>query len=256
MRDGISNGISFSIQMANSAEDEYVGSNGSFIRSNDARSGRCGNMIYRRCWNCLERCIWHGYYWSGVCWLLLLVALGCGGIALIVFSPREPVSTVCYQQMDWAGIMKNMAFERNYFADYELLLSLYNPNRVDLNISSTRGQVHFPARGPGQREVGTITLNDFVAAAGSVTDTIGMLSFSMDRWHALDLGSAYAKGQLELAFDISLGVEVMTTRMPLLWRSRMDMDRMIVNVTEPFDDKYCRCKGSNSTPGHYRFHHR
>merc|ERR1740117_1404497 len=125
-------------------------------------------------------------------WLMWLVAIAfivASGIILVLFSPHPPRTSICYDGVDWTGIVKNInvGFGSRYYADYELLLSLYNPNRVDLNVTSLRGVVHFPVGSLDQHEVGTVTLGDFFAKAGSITDTIGMLSFSLDRWNALDM---------------------------------------------------------------------
>lgn len=193
----------------------------------------------------LESCIWRGYWPSLACCVLLILLLTFSGVFLVLFSPHYPLSSICYNGVDWNVVVKDVAsfYSSRYYANFELLLSLYNPNRVDLNLTSMRGIVHFPAsQGGTTQEVGTITLGDFVAKAGCVTDTIGTLSFNMDRWSGLDMGGAYEAGHLEIGIDLSLAFEVSAHRMPLSWASTMQLDRMIVNVNDPVDYTYCRCK--------------
>lgn len=206
---------------------------------------RFGMKLWHCYWRFLVKCIWYGYYLSWLGWFVLIMTVGIFGFLLVMFSPKTPLTSICYDAVDWSGIVKNINvfYGSKYYADYEILLSLYNPNRVDLNVTSMRGQVHFPARTHNQREVGTVTLNDFFATAGSITDTLGILSFSMDRWNALNLSTSYLSGNLEISIDLSLGFEVRTHKVPLSWSSSLQMDRMIVNVNDPVDYTYCKCKG-------------
>jgi len=198
--------------------------------------------------SCIEKCILCFYWPTLIVWVLLIPFLIVVGVLLVRFLPHEPVTSVCYDGLDWASIVKNInPSASGYYADYELVVSIYNPNRVDLVVGGITGTVHYPANGSSAQEVGTLTLGKFFAKGGSISDTVGILSLSMTRWNALGMGGDYAKGHLEIALDLGLTFKVNASEnIPVLsalyWYSEYQLQPMVVNVNDPDDHTHCLCK--------------
>lgn len=148
---------------------------------------------------------------------------------------------MCFDALDWATVAKDISADRSYYAGYELLVSIYNPNRVDLNATSVTGVVHYPVDTGSPQEVGTVTFSNFFAKAGCITDTIGMLSLNTDRWSTLDMGGAYHKGHLVIGIDLSLRFEVIAHGVPMFQYKNFEMERMVIDVNGPSDRTYCLC---------------
>lgn len=225
---------------------EMVGVTGEFETFDN--SNRRRDRVYRMLLpftpiHLLERCVGRAYWVAWVFWILAVPSLLIIGIVLVLHVPRAPVTSICYDGFDWTKIMNNIEvyYTSKLYADYELLVSLYNPNRVDLNVTSLSGVVYFPPH-IGGTQVGSILVQSFFAPAGYVTDIKGVLSFDMDKYVALNLGRNYQKGKLELGIDLSLGLEVKAHGLLVFWASRFDLQRSVVNVNAPSDRTYCKCE--------------
>lgn len=136
-----------------------------------------------------------------VCGLILFMTAVCAAIVL-AFAPRTPLVNVCNTQFDWGSIvhsMKKLAVE----ADFQILVSIENPNYLDVNIHG--GVAVFRHK---HVEVGQMVLDPFTAVAGHISDILFTVAFDGKTWDELGLGVEYATGELAFLLDATVTASV------------------------------------------------
>lgn len=84
--------------------------------------------------------------------------------------------------------------DNKVYGSFEFLLSVYNPNRVDIDIESIQGRLFYP---PGSdNQIGTIEISDWSIPAGSISDGLAVIALSIERFSALNLARLYYEGIL------------------------------------------------------------
>ncbi|CAM9276403.1 unnamed protein product, partial [Chrysoparadoxa australica] len=137
-----------------------------------------------------------------VCGLFLSwVLLGCA--AILALTPHIPVVNVCNTQFDWGSIVHSLS-RAQVEADYQLLLSVYNPNIVNVHLNSGTAVLKH-----SHTEVGNIILEPFMAHAGHITDILLTIAISSETWDDLQLGLEFYTGALTFFMDAQISASLM-----------------------------------------------
>jgi len=129
--------------------------------------------------------------------LIVLIALG-----FVVFYPVHPVYNVCSNQLDWKSIVDGMTSLKAQ-ATFQVLISIYNPNKLDVNLNMGYGIFKHDGI-----QVGTFEIPPATAKAMSISDYLVNLTLTPDEWEALELTSEYYKGTLTFQVDAEAEIEI------------------------------------------------
>ena len=89
---------------------------------------------------------------------------------VLAYAPSYPVLNVCSSEMDWNSVIEGLE-SLKIRSDFEMLMSIYNPNRFELK--ATTGSGVFLYQG---KEVGSFALKEpFSAKGGYTTDVFESL---------------------------------------------------------------------------------
>merc|ERR1711933_223346 len=132
-----------------------------------------------------------------------------------------------------------MGVTEHVYADFEFLVSVYNPNRVEVKVEKVAGTLFYPPEGGTQ--IGTVTITNFTVAAGAVSDTLATVSLSLERWVALDLAQLYARGKLKVGAKARVDFSVLAYGLKLI-HSSMVQEGIEVDTAAPLDMHYCNCR--------------
>jgi len=134
--------------------------------------------------------------------ILTLAWLVMVAVAVFLYTPQVPDVNVCNTALDWGSLFTGL--ERlKLEADYQLLLSVYNPNRLDVAISSGQGVFKHDHEAIGQVEVAP-----FLIKGGAITDVLVTLVFTPSVWKSLQLDLAFQTGSLMLMVDMNVAGRV------------------------------------------------
>jgi hypothetical protein len=182
----------------------------------------------------------------GVCQIIYLVTLFLTVILFIVgmsYAPRQPQYNVCTNQLGWKSIIEGMA-SLKMSASFDLLISVYNPNRVEVDLKNGAGQFHYDGE-----YVGSFEIPEGKISEEAISDIIVKVTFTPDKWQALSLTSEYYRGTLRFIVGGHAHVTV-----PALGNYSFEakFDDIEVNPNDPsMDDTHlCACPGWKK-PGHH-----
>ncbi|CAD7962597.1 unnamed protein product [Amoebophrya sp. A25] len=183
--------------------------------------------------------------------LILLPFLILGSIVFVVHYPREPVIDYCSKELEWSKLINNIEtlVTEQVYADFEFLLSVYNPNRVDAHIDEVKARLYYP---PGSTNlIGTVGLKNYTAAGGSVSDGLAVVSLAVERWSALDLAKQYALGQLkiEVRGEVSFALNAYGWKVV---HTTVDLPLQVIDTAAPIDMTYCNCRDGPPSHRHQR----
>lgn len=131
--------------------------------------------------------------------LSVVFCLILGG--LLFYFPNPPLVDSCSGEYDWKSLVAGIgsALENKQLeAQYEYLISIYNPTRLMLQIDSVAGQISY--RG---ETLGTFSAHDLQTPPGSVADALVTLSMSVGVWESLNLSLDYWNDSLELLVNLT-----------------------------------------------------
>jgi len=113
-----------------------------------------------------------------------------------MYYPRQPVVNFCNKQIDWTHLIMNIEtiVTDQVYADFEFLLSVYNPNRAHVQIAEIEGSLFYPAG--SSQVIGRIQVANFDIPGGSVSDAISVVKLSMPKYLALEIATKYFASQL------------------------------------------------------------
>mmetsp|Transcript_24594 Transcript_24594/g.37080 ORF Transcript_24594/g.37080 Transcript_24594/m.37080 type:complete len:495 (+) Transcript_24594:75-1559(+) len=182
----------------------------------------------------------------GVCQVVYLVTIFFTVTLFIVgmsYAPRQPQYNVCTNQLGWKSIIEGMA-SLKVSASFDLLISVYNPNRVEVDLKNGAGQFHYDGE-----YIGSFEIPEGKIAEEAISDIIVKVTFTPDKWQALSLTSEYYRGTLRFIVGGHAHVSV-----PALGNYSFEakFDDIEVNTNDPsLDDTHlCACPGWKK-PGHH-----
>ena len=175
----------------------------------------------------------------GVCQIFYLVTIFFTVILFIVgmsYAPRQPKYNVCTNKLGWKSIIEGMA-SLKVSASFDLLISVYNPNRVEVDLKNGAGQFHYDGQ-----YVGSFEIPEGKISEEAISDIIVKVTFTPDKWQALSLTSEYYRGTLRFIVGGHAHVSV-----PALGNYSFEakFDDIEVNPNDPsLDDTHlCACPG-------------
>ena len=114
----------------------------------------------------------------------------------------------CNGEVDWKSIIMSLANGMQQIdADYEMLMSLYNPNRLDIDVHSFQGEFFFHTMAGSEQSVASVRLSPYLIPSGSVADKIAVLSIGVERWSAFELAALYSEGEMVLHGDVGVSFQ-------------------------------------------------
>jgi len=175
----------------------------------------------------------------GVCQVVYLLSIFLTVILFLVgmsYAPRQPIYNVCTNRLGWKSIIEGMA-SLKVSASFDLLISVYNPNRVEVDLKNGGGQFHYDGE-----YIGSFEIPEGKIAEEAISDIIVKVTFTPDKWQALQLTSEYYRGTLRFMVGGHAHVSV-----PALgsYSFEAKFDDIEVNPNDPnLDDTHlCACPG-------------
>jgi len=177
-----------------------------------------------------------------LCYLVTLLTTIFFFIVGMSYAPRHPQYNVCTNELAWKSIVEGMA-SLKMSASFDLLISVYNPNRFEVDLSDGHGQFHHDGE-----YVGSFDIPEGKVSEKAISDIVVKVTFTPDKWSALSLTSEYYQGKLKFLIGGHARVKI-----PGLGNYQFDakFDDIHVNVNDPsLDDTHlCACPGWKK-PGH------
>ena len=159
---------------------------------------------------------------------LVLVLL----IIVIIFFPKKPVYNVCNDAVAWKNIIEKIA---RFQVDlgFEILISVSNPNRVDVALDNATGSFTFEGR-----PVGTFVIPPDNVGSMSITDVMLITHVTPDKYQAIKMADAYWNQNLILTAEFDA-----TLRVPFLmnYTRTVLVENINVYVNELSDRSLCKC---------------
>ena len=81
------------------------------------------------------------YFDCKLCCIFTIATTIILSITALSYAPRQPEYNVCTNQLAWKSIVEGMT-ARKMSASFNLLISVYNPNRWEVDLSNGAGQFH------------------------------------------------------------------------------------------------------------------
>lgn len=171
-----------------------------------------------------------------MCYLFTVLTTILLFITGMSYAPRAPQYNVCTNEIAWKSIVEGMA-SLKMSASFDLLISVYNPNRFEVDLSNGHGQFHHDGE-----YVGSFDIPEGKVSEKAISDIVVKVTFTPDKWSALSLTSEYYQKKLKFVIGGHAHVKV-----PALGNYSFDakFDDIHVNVNDPsMDDTHlCACPG-------------
>ena len=146
--------------------------------------------------------------WYTTTWILSLSTL----FFIFCFFPKAPQFNVCSDQLAWKSIIDGIT-SLKVEASFEILISIYNPNRLSLIMDGLEGKFKhdgddigiftLPPSSSSSSTSSTTTTTTTIIYSQSITDVLITCTVVPDKWEALGIISEYYKGTLVL--DVTAG---------------------------------------------------
>jgi hypothetical protein len=179
-----------------------------------------------------RRCLFRGI---AAFWILLVIAIGIIFAMVSLFWPSPPQISMCNAELMWSDTLNmiiNSVTTGKTTVESEVLISVYNPNRIGAQINSINGNVYYKGS-----PVGTIELSPIDGQAGSVSDGLGVLSFDGFE-HITEMFYDFnVAHELLLEFEIFINFTVGPMNALNVAAPRFQM-----NVNNPPPQEHCKCK--------------
>lgn len=171
-----------------------------------------------------------------LCYLFTVISTIILFIVGMSYAPREPHINVCTNELAWKSIVEGMA-SLKMSASFDLLISVYNPNKFEVDLSNGHGQFHHD-----DQYVGSFDIPEGKISENAISDIVVKVTFTPDKWSALSLTSEYYQGKLKFIVGGHAHIKI-----PGLGNYQFDakFDDIHVNVNDPsMDDTHlCACPG-------------
>jgi len=171
-------------------------------------------------------------------WCSMLMYLSIAVVASIVgmslfFFPQIPVFNVCNDEVAWTKIIKNIVVFK-IDADFEILASISNPNRVAAALDQGNGSFSFDGE-----PFGTYVIPSMVVEPMSITDFTIIVDISpADNSQAIHLAEAFYMGELVLEAEFEG-----TIRVPDVFNftKSIKAQNVTVDINAVSDRSLCHC---------------
>lgn len=137
-----------------------------------------------------------------VCYAVTVFCVGILAVMGIVYSPRRPSINVCSDAVAWKSIVDGMTSLKMQ-ASFQILMSVQNPNRFEVVLDMASGSFEHDGA-----QVGTFTVPRTSIQSMAITDLLVSVTFTPDKWEALQLTAEYYKGTLTFMVDIAAAVQI------------------------------------------------
>jgi hypothetical protein len=176
------------------------------------------------------------YFACQMCYIFTFITTIILAITALSYAPRHPEYNVCTDQVAWKSIVEGMTALK-MSASFDLLISVYNPNRWEVDLSNGSGQFQHDGE-----YVGSFTIPGGKITPQAISDIVVKVTLTPDKWAALSLTSEYYQGKLK--FNVGGHSHV---KIPGLGNYQFDakFEDIEVNVNDPaMDDTHlCACPG-------------
>jgi hypothetical protein len=171
-------------------------------------------------------------------WSLTVLAIGVLFVIVSLYWPSAPEVSMCNAELMWKDALNmiiNSVATGKTTVESEVLITVYNPNRIDLKLHSVNGNIFYKGS-----DVGTIELNSIYADAGTASDGLGVISFSgFDR--AAEIFYDFNVGhKLLLEFELFVKFSIGS-----MGEFNLVAPRFVMNVNDPPPQEHCKCKDSS-----------
>ena len=113
-----------------------------------------------------------------------------------------------FASLAWRSIVDGMA-SLKLQTNYQLLVSIYNPNYFSAEILSGTGTFQYDGAFVGTMNFGSLEGEKPVnIAANAVTDLLVTTTFSPDKWQLMELTAEYYEGKLEFVISSQSTIKV------------------------------------------------
>lgn len=171
-----------------------------------------------------------------MCYIFTFITTIVLAVTALSYAPRHPEYNVCTDQVAWKSIVEGMT-ALQMSASFDLLISVYNPNRWEVDLSNGVGQFHHDGE-----YVGSFTIPEGQISPQAISDIVVKVTLTPDKWSALSLTSEYYQGKLKFMVSGHSHVKI-----PGLGNYQFDakFEDIEVNVNDPaMDDTHlCACPG-------------
>lgn len=169
-----------------------------------------------------------------VSWTLLLLAIGVLFLLIVLFWPAPPEISMCNAQPMWSDTIKmivDSVTSGKASVESEILITVYNPNRVSVALNSVSGNISYKGQ-----IVGSVDLGPIDAQPGSAADGLGLVTFNgFD--HITEMYYDFnVKHELMLEFELFVSFNVAG-----LGGFEVPAPKTRLNVNNPPPQKYCKC---------------
>jgi hypothetical protein len=172
--------------------------------------------------------------------VLALATVGAGLTLISLFWPSSPQISMCNAELMWSDTLNmiiNTITTGRTTVESELLITVYNPNRIGARINTVNGNIYYKGS-----SVGTIDLNPLDAKAGSASDALGVLTFDGFDHITEIMYDFNIKHQLFLEFEMFVNFDIGKVGGFSLAAPRFQM-----NVNNPPPQEHCKCKETSLT---------
>ncbi|KAL3779522.1 hypothetical protein ACHAWO_007997 [Cyclotella atomus] len=171
-----------------------------------------------------------------MCYIFTFITTLVLAITALSYAPRHPEYNVCTDRVAWKSIVEGMTALK-MSASFDLLISVYNPNRWEVDLSNGAGQFQHDGE-----YVGSFTIPAGRISPQAISDIVVKVTLTPDKWSALSLTSEYYQGKLKFVVAGHSHVKI-----PGLGNYQFDakFEDIEVNVNDPaMDDTHlCACPG-------------
>lgn len=167
-------------------------------------------------------------------WTLVLVALGVLFFAIALYWPSPPEVSMCNAQLMWSdtiNMIVNTVTTGKASVESEILITVYNPNRVTVALHSVSGNISYKGE-----LVGSVDLGPIDARPGSAADGLGVVTFNGFERIAEMYYDFNVKHQLILEFELFISFQIAS-----IGSFDVAVPKTRLNVNNPPPQKYCKC---------------
>lgn len=145
-------------------------------------------------------------YLCGFCYIIVCAVIILANSLFLFYLPKIPVYNVCSNELDWTSIVDGMTSGK-IESSFQILFSIYNPNRFDVNINLGSGTFTHDGTYIGRFEIPPQT----IVVQQSISDLLLTVTLTPDKWEALALTVEYYKGTLtfQIAMSISISLPIL-----------------------------------------------
>jgi len=187
-------------------------------------------------------------------WLFWLLAVACV-VGLVVvglmlssigyYWPSPPEVNMCNAELMWNDMITmiiNTVTSGKASVESELLITVYNPNRLGGTIAGITGNIFYKAS-----PVGTINIGEIDLVPGSATDSLGVLTFNgFDKISEMyyDFNVLH---KLFLEFELFITLSFRDIELSTV------MTKIAMNINDPPVQKHCKCDYKSRRESLYEF---